>query len=95
MEIDLIDREQLEKLAAAGAMVTVPAALLLALLVRIEKLEEKIAALESNSRNSSSWRQAYLTWHRVRTAPCSSSRPRSSSYSSHSNISSSSSSRAT
>jgi transposase len=53
VEIDLIDREQLEKLAAAGAMVTVPAALLLALLVRIEKLEEKIAALESNSRNSS------------------------------------------
>lgn len=53
MPIEGIERKQLEALADAGASVTVPASLLLSLIVRIEQLEEKIAALESNSRNSS------------------------------------------
>lgn len=53
MTIEGIDRRQLEELAGAGAPVTVPAALLLALLVRLERLEEEIAGLKRNSRNSS------------------------------------------
>lgn len=53
MTVEGIDREELERLAAQGALVTIPASLLLALLVRIEQLEEKVASLESNSRNSS------------------------------------------
>lgn len=53
MPIEGIDRKQLEELAKAGASVTVPASLLLALIVGIEKLEEEIAELKRNSRNSS------------------------------------------
>jgi transposase len=48
-----IDRKQLEELAEAGASVTVPAALLLALINKIEMLEEEVAELKRNSRNSS------------------------------------------
>ncbi len=53
MQIEIIDRKQLEELAEAGASVRVPAALLLSLIVKIERLEEKVASYESNSRNSS------------------------------------------
>ena len=53
MPIEGIDRRQLEELAEADASVTVPAALVLALLVRLERLEEEIAELKRNSRNSS------------------------------------------
>jgi transposase len=53
VEIEGIERRELEELAKAGASVSIPAALLLALLVRIGELERKVATLESNSRNSS------------------------------------------
>jgi len=52
VQIEGLDRKGLEELARAGAMVSIPAALLLALLERIEELERKVAMLESNSRNS-------------------------------------------
>ena len=41
MPVEGIDRNELEELAEAGASVTVPASLLLALIVKIEKLEEE------------------------------------------------------
>ena len=53
MGIEEIGRRQLEELAEAGASVTVPASLLLALIVKIEKLEEEVAELKRNSRTSS------------------------------------------
>lgn len=53
MEIEGIDRKKLWELAKAGASVSILAALLLALLGRIEELERKLASLGSNSRNSS------------------------------------------
>jgi len=48
-----IDRKELERLAQEAALVTVRASALLSFVVKIEQLEEKIASLESNSRNSS------------------------------------------
>jgi transposase len=51
--VEGVDRKQLEELAEAGASVTVPASLLVALIVKIEKLEEELAELKRNSRNSS------------------------------------------
>jgi transposase len=53
VRIEGIDHKQLEDLAEAGASVSVPAALLLALVVRLERLEEEVAGLKRNSRNSS------------------------------------------
>jgi len=58
--IEEIDRKELEQLAKAGASVTVPAAIVLMLALRIEELEteaaqlrEKLADYQNNSRNSS------------------------------------------
>jgi len=51
--IEGLDRKQLEKLADAGASVTVAASLLLALVVKLEQLEEEIARLKRDSRTSS------------------------------------------
>lgn len=51
MPLEGIDRKELERLAAAGAMV--PASLLLAVVIRMEQLEEELAELKRNSRNSS------------------------------------------
>ena len=53
MPIEGVDRKQLEELAEAGAAVTIPASLLLSLIVKIEKLEEEVTELKRNSRNSS------------------------------------------
>jgi len=47
------DRKELERLAAAGAMITIPASLLLQLIVTIERHEQEIAELKRNSRTSS------------------------------------------
>jgi transposase len=47
------DRQELEKLAAEGAMITIPASLLLQLIVTIERHEQEIAELKRNSRTSS------------------------------------------
>jgi len=51
--IEGIDRKQLEELAAAGVSITVPAALLLMLVEKIERLEEELAGLKRNSSTSS------------------------------------------
>lgn len=53
MILEGVDRKELEALAEAGALVTISASQLLAVIVRFEQLEEKVASLESNSRNSS------------------------------------------
>lgn len=53
MPIEGIDKKHLEALAAAGESITVPAALLLMLVEKIERLEEEVAALKRNSSTSS------------------------------------------
>lgn len=53
MSIEELDLAKLEELAAAGASVTVPAALLLALIREVERLKEEVAQLKRNSSNSS------------------------------------------
>ena len=53
MATEGIERKELEALAEADASVTVPASWALALIVKIEKLEEGISQLKRNSRNSS------------------------------------------
>jgi transposase len=51
--IEEIDRKQLGELAEAGVSVSVSASLLLALVVKLERLEEEIAGLKRTSRTSS------------------------------------------
>ena len=60
MPVEGIDRNELEQLAKAGASVTVPAAIVLIMALRIEELEteaaqlrDKLADYQNNSRNSS------------------------------------------
>jgi hypothetical protein len=51
--IEGIDRKQLEELAEADVSVSVPASFLLALVVKLERLEEEISGLKRTSRTSS------------------------------------------
>lgn len=53
MPIEGIDRKQLEELAEAEVSVSVPASSLLALVVKLERLEEEITGLKRTSRTSS------------------------------------------